>query len=181
MAKVPFTKLGLKPKNENKTVEINEQQIEIKQYLSIYEKLNLITDVINYSIDAVNGFTNPIKIKVYMIIGIIDYYTNINFTEKQKENVIKLYDLLTENNVVKIVFNNIPEAELKEIEQGILDSVSAYDKYRTSAMGIIEALTDDYEATNLNVEALAEKIVDPNMLSTLKELASISGYTETEE
>lgn len=178
MAKVPFTKLGLKAKKEIKTIEINQQQIEIQQYLSIYDKLSLITDVINYSMDAVNGFTNPIKIKVYMIVGIIDYYTNIGFTEKQKENIIKLYDLVTENEIVKMIFENIPETELKEIEQGILDSVAAYDKYRTSAMGVIEALTSDYNATDLNIDELKEKITDPNMLATIKELAELSGYNQ---
>jgi hypothetical protein len=65
---------------------------------------------------------------------------------------------------------------LQEIEKGILDSVAAYDKYRTSAMGVIDALTANYEATNLNVEALAQKVTDPQMLSTIKGLAEIAGY-----
>lgn len=181
MAKIPFGKLGLKPKNEIKTIEYNQQNIDVKQYLSIQNKLSLITDVINFSIDGVNGFVNPIKIKVYMIIGIIEYYTNINFTEKQKENIVKLYDLVTENNLVRIIFDNIPQQELDEIKQGILDSVSAYDKYRTSAMGIIDALAASYKETDLDIDALKDKITDPEMLSTLKGLINISGYGQIDE
>ena len=42
MAKVAFSKLGLKINNDVKTVVFNEQTIEVKQYLPIEEKLNLI-------------------------------------------------------------------------------------------------------------------------------------------
>ena len=38
MAKVSFTKLGLKTNQEVKTIEWNEQIIEIKQYLPIEKK-----------------------------------------------------------------------------------------------------------------------------------------------
>ena len=116
-----------------------------------------------------------------MTVGIIEYYTNINFTEKQKENIIKLYDLLIENHIVNNVFEAIPDEELAEIKQGILESVSAYDKYRTSAMGIIEALTANYNETNLDLDSLRDKITDPEMLSTLKELIEVSGYGQANE
>ena len=42
MAKVSFTKLGLKKNEEVGILHINEQDIEVKQYLPINEKLELI-------------------------------------------------------------------------------------------------------------------------------------------
>ena len=39
MAKIGFTKLGLKPNNEIQYIEFNEQTIEVKQYLPVEEKL----------------------------------------------------------------------------------------------------------------------------------------------
>ena len=42
MAKLAFTKLGLKPNNEISIVEFNGQTIEVKQYLPVEEKLELI-------------------------------------------------------------------------------------------------------------------------------------------
>ena len=33
-------------------------------------------------------------------LGNIEYYTNISFTEKQKEDVVKLYDILQSNYVI---------------------------------------------------------------------------------
>jgi hypothetical protein len=59
MAKVSFTKLGLKANQEIKTFNFNEQIIEVKQYLPVNEKLTLISNVINQSIDE-NNFNNPL-------------------------------------------------------------------------------------------------------------------------
>ena len=42
MAKVSLTKLGLKVNQDIKTIEFNEQIIEVKQYLPINNKLELI-------------------------------------------------------------------------------------------------------------------------------------------
>ena len=49
MAKIGFTKLGLKSNNEIQYVEFNEQTIEVKQYLPVEEKLELITKVLELS------------------------------------------------------------------------------------------------------------------------------------
>ena len=51
MAKVAFTKLGLKLNKDNKTIVWNDQEIEIKQYLPINEKLVLISNVLNFCAD----------------------------------------------------------------------------------------------------------------------------------
>ena len=57
MAKIAFTKLGLKPNKEIKTITWGDQEIEIKQYLSANEKLEMISNVINLSADD-NNFAN---------------------------------------------------------------------------------------------------------------------------
>ena len=66
MAKVSFTKLGLKKNEDVEIVEWNEQKIEVKQYLPIEDKLKLITAIIQNSIDD-NGYYNPAKIYVNTI------------------------------------------------------------------------------------------------------------------
>ena len=56
MAKVSFTKLGLKKNEDVEIVEWNEQKIEVKQYLPIEDKLDLVTKIINDSIDTNNFY-----------------------------------------------------------------------------------------------------------------------------
>jgi hypothetical protein len=47
MAKVTFTKLALKKKEEVKNIKINDIDIEVKQYLPVNDKLDLIARVIS--------------------------------------------------------------------------------------------------------------------------------------
>ena len=83
MAKVSLTKLGLKVNQNVKNIEFNEQIIEVKQYLPIDDKLNLIARVIENSYDIKNNFSNPVKINVFGELEIIMAYTNLSFTDKQ--------------------------------------------------------------------------------------------------
>jgi len=93
MAKIPFTKLKLIKKDETVTFLYNEQEITVKKYLPVNEKLELISRVINAAADE-NRFYNPVKLDIFLKLEIIFTYTNINFTDKQKEDPSKLYDLL---------------------------------------------------------------------------------------
>ena len=91
MAKLSYTKLGLKVNQENGVIFHNDQRIEVKSYLPVNDKLKLISNVINLSADD-NNFSNPVKEDVYFALEIIENYTNISFTDKQKEDLTKLYD-----------------------------------------------------------------------------------------
>ena len=86
MAKASLTKLGLKVNQEIKTIEFNGQVIEVKQYLPVNNKLELISNVINMSADG-NNFANPLKVEVYFALEVIEAYTNISFKKKQKEDI----------------------------------------------------------------------------------------------
>ena len=53
MAKVSLTKLGLKVNQDIKNIEFNEQIVEVKQYLPVNDKLELISNVINLAHDEI--------------------------------------------------------------------------------------------------------------------------------
>ena len=175
MAKVAFTKLSLKKKEEIKTIEINGQIIEVKQYLPVNEKLALISNVINNAIIQDNSFKNPVKVEVYGTLEIIYAYTNITFTEKQKEDAAKLYDLLEENGVISAIMEVIPENEYNFIIDGIEDSIDSYYAFQVSALGILERITSDYTDLNFDVTALQEKIANPENLKLLKDVLNELG------
>lgn len=157
MAKVSFSKLGLKVNNEIVNIHFNDQVIEVKQYISVNDKLKLISEVINDTIDE-HSFCNPVKVKVYLALGILDYYTNINFTEKQKEDPVKLYDLFQSSNLLDQIFNAIPEEEFNDLTNGVWDSINAIYTYNNSAMGIMDNITTNYKNTNLDTNKLIEEL-----------------------
>lgn len=167
MPKIGFTKLGLKPNNEIQTIEFNEQTIEVKQYLPVEEKLELITKVLELSHDS-NNFSNPVKVSVYTTLEIIEKYTNVNFTEKQKENPTKLYDLLVGNGFAAAVIKAIPEPEYNEILTGIKQTIKSVYKYQNSILGILDTISQDYSNLNLDATEIQKKLADPNNMELLK-------------
>lgn len=174
MAKVSFTKLGLKLNQEVKTIEWNEQIIEVKQYLPINKKLELISNVINFSVDETN-FANPVKVKVYLSLEIIEAYTNINCTEKQKEDICKLYDLFNSNGLIKAIIDEIPQEEYDELVKGTWDSVDAIYDYRNSLLGILESAASDYSNLSLDATDIQQKLADPNNMTLLKDVLAKLG------
>ena len=171
MSLLPFTKLGLTKKEEIKNITINDQVIEVKQYLPISDKINIITNVIENSADD-NNFANPVKVEVFANLEIMYAYTNISFTDKQKEDPTKLYDLLEENGVIAEVIAAIPENEYALLLGWIDETIEAFYKYRNSVLGILDTISADYSNLSLDATNLQKQIADPENLKLLKSIMS---------
>ena len=167
MAKIAFTKLGLKLNKEIKTIVWNEQEIEIKQYLPVNEKLDLITEIINNSADDMK-FYNVGKVEIFTALEIIFAYTNISFTEKQKEDVCKLYDSIVSSGLYDAIISEIDEEELEWIYEVTSDTIDSIYKYQNSLMGILDAVSADYSALDLEASNIHQKLADPANLELLK-------------
>ena len=174
MAKVSLTKLGLKVNQDIKNIEFNQQIIEVKQYLPINEKLELISSVINSAADE-NNFSNPVKENVFLTLEILYHYTNINFTDKQKEDPVKLYDLVVSSGLVNKVTDLIPEEELDEVINGVAQSVKAIYTYRNSVLGILESISKDYSNLDLDATEIQQKLADPDNMALLKQVLTKLG------
>ena len=174
MAKVPFTKLGLKKVEDTKNITICDQVIEVKQYLPISDKINIITNVIENSADD-NNFANPVKVEVFANLEIMYAYTNISFTDKQKGDPTKLYDLLEENGVIAEVIAAIPENEYALLLGWIDETIEAFYTYRNSVMGIMEQISADYSNLSLDATAIQQKLADPQNLELLKSVMTKLG------
>ena len=174
MAKLAFSKLGLKNNNQVVNINYNEQIIEVKQYISVNDKLKLISDIINNTVDEHN-FCNPVKVKVYLLIGIIENYTNISFTEKQKEDIVKLYDLIQSNSLFDKILEAIPAEEFNDLLNSTWDSIEAIYTYNNSAMGVLDNIGRDYKNTELDIETIQEKLANGENVEFLKDVLAKLG------
>ena len=174
MAKIPFTKLQLKKINESKEFTYNDQVITVKQYLPIQEKLALISRVINAAADEYN-FTNPVKLDMFLALEIVFTYTNLSFTEKQKEDIAKLYDLLEENKIFDKVIELIPEEEYDTLWEGVVELSESIYAYQTSVLGILDTVNRDYKDMDLEATKIQSELADPNNLTLLKDVLTKLG------
>ena len=174
MSRVPFSKLNLKKIDKVQVVTINGLEIEVKQYLPVAEKLELIANVLNNSADD-NNFANPVKTYVLSHLEIIYAYTNLSFTDKQKEDPAKLYDILETNGIIDSIILAIPPSEYDNLIEDITSTIDAYYKYKNSALGILEAATTDYKNLDLEASDIQKKIADPDNLTLLKDVITKLG------
>lgn len=174
MAKIAFSKLGAKPNIEVATFVWGEYEIEVRQYISIKDKAEMMSKVINAASDT-NGFYNPLRIKLHLTLETLYYYTNISFTEKQKENTDKLYDSVISSGLFEQVVSLIPKDEWKELQNTIWHTISNIYDYRNSIVGILDTITTNYDSTKLDIDALQESIANPETLTLLKDIMSQLG------
>ena len=174
MAKVTFNSLGLKLNQEVKNVEINGKKIEVKQYLPIQNKLEMIANVINNSQDD-NNFKNVAKVEMFTDLEIINQYTNLTFTDKQKEEPWKIYDILVNSGTMDGIRKEIPIEELNMIYHFIDDATERIYEYRNSAYGILDALRTDYNALEFDADEIQKKLANGENVEFLKEVLTKLG------
>ena len=175
MARIPFTKLKCKINTNEIPVQIGEETIAVKQYLPIQEKLELIGNVVMAAHEQDENYSNPVKAGVYRDLEVIFAYTNISFTDKQKEDLPKLYDMLYSSGIITEVLKNIPEDEYMEIVFGVRDSIEAIYKYQNSALGILDTIKADYSNLEYDANAIKESLGNPENLSLLKKVLTKLG------
>lgn len=168
MAKIPFTKLGLKVNNNVHQLNYNDNIIEVKEYLPIKEKLELVSRIINLASDD-NGYYNPMKIDIFMIMEILYAYTNLNFTDKMKEELFKTYDVVVSSGIVQRVIN-IMGTEYDIIRDNVWSTIKSIYEYKNSAAGVISLISQDYSNVNLDLDAIQEKIENPEQMEFLKQV-----------
>ena len=178
MAKVAFNKLNKVKSLPVKTINIEGQALEIKQYLPLSEKMNLIISVIDQSGNGEEGFFNIVKLDAYYRIEMVQAYTNISFTDKQLEDTTKLYDTFELNGLWQEISSVIPESEQKYIWSNIIEMAKQVTSYNSSALGIMKTLVQNKENMAFDITDLMNQINDPNALSTLKEILGLTGIIE---
>lgn len=175
MAKVAFTKLGLTKNSNIDVIEWNDQKIEVKQYLPMSEKLELVSTIINNSIDD-NGYYNPMRVYVNTIIEVILAYTNISVTEKQKEDILKLYDLFVSSGLSgKIIGEALNPYEYKQLQSWIHETIHSIYEYKNSVMGILDTISTDYSNLDLDATNIYNNLANKDNLGLVRDILTKLG------
>lgn len=169
MAKVGLNKLGLVKNTKQIDYMWNGQKIEITQYLPLEKKLEVISSVVNESVDL-KGYYAPYRLDLFMTIAIVQNYTNITITEKQQEDLGKLYDLLVSSGLYDEIKNNIPISEINYLEENISKTIHSIYEYKNSALGIMDAISKDYKDVTFDASKIQEALESGKGLETVREV-----------
>lgn len=169
--KISFNDLKKENPLKIKMIKINDKEIEVKQYLPVNNKLNLITNVLQQVAGNEYPFANPVQMDVYSALEIVYAYApDIEFTEEEKANPADLYDELEKQGIINAIVSAIPKTEYEFVIDGIEKTISAYYSYRNSVKGIIEDITTDYSNLDLDATNIQKKLSDPENLTLLKDV-----------
>lgn len=172
---VAFNKLKIKKlEKEFKTISFNEQEFKVYQYLPIQDKLALASDISNLVLGETR-FNNPGKVDVYFKLGVLDYYTDIDLNEKQKENPTDTYDKLVYSGLYNAIISAIPANELDFTYNLVCDSVESLSKYAGSIYAIMEAMSKDYDNLDLDIKKLTDEISNKENIQYLDKVMDKMG------
>lgn len=166
---VSYANMKLKVDTSTKIIELdNGISIEILKYLPVNEKYNLINDVLLKSYE--NGIYNPIRLDMYFALNLVYKYSNISFTEKQKENEAKIYDTLQSTGIMDKIIDAIEDDEYNNLYTLLVETEDKYYEYRKTISGM---LNDFSNQLNENADFLKEisESFDPNQFKNVLDFA----------
>ena len=165
MAKTTYASLKLKTDTSVKEIEFNGSKIEVLQYLPIDDKYSLVNITLQKSKDG--SIYHPLKKDMYFHLNLVYLYTNLSFTDKQREDESKLYDALQSSGLLNLILENIPEEEyeilylfIEEYERDILN-------YQNTIAGIIANLIESLPARAEEMQKIVDNFNPENFQEVL--------------
>lgn len=155
--KVSYTNMKLKVNTQVNTFDFCGQKIDVLKYLPAKDKYDLLMVTLQKAIEQ--GVYNDFLISMYFELHLVYMYTNISFTEKQREDEFKLYDTLKCNGFFDLFYKTLDEEEYNEL----FASLNALRKdtvtYRMSMGSVLNNLIDNLPK---NAEAAAKIVQNFN-------------------
>jgi hypothetical protein len=168
--KVSYANMKLKTDTAVNTFEFCGQKIEVLKYLPAADKYDLLMVTLQKSLEG--NIYNEFKLNLYFELNLVYMYTNISFTEKQREDEFKLYDTLRSNGFFELFYEALDDKEYEELFDQIAELKATMEKSKGSVAGVIANIIEDLPA---NAEAAA-KIVENFDPQQFKEVIDFARY-----
>ena len=168
MAKVSYSSLKLKLNNNVKTFNFNGSEIEVLQYLAVEDKYDLVMITLQNSLE--DGIYNPVKMDLFFHLYLVYLYTNISFTDKQKEDPYKIFNMLKSNGLLDLVLSNINEEEYTTLFKFLEEVSKVKTEYNRSAIGLLQSVIHDLPTQANAMKEIMDNF-DPNKFQNVIEFA----------
>lgn len=141
MAKITYASLKLKTDNTVKEINFNDSKIEVLQYLPIDDKYSLINITLQKAKEG--AIYHPLKKDLFFHLNLVYSYTNLSFTEKQREDESKLYDTLESSGLLEQIIAAIPEKEYDTLYSMIEEYENDILNYQNTIAGTLNNIIEN--------------------------------------
>lgn len=159
-------------------LQIGDAVLQVKKYIPYEEMLDMIQWCIDYIINDRPFISAPLK-KIIKDFAVLNFFTNVDtsfLTEyHDMKDIYEEYDLVYRHDVIDQIIPKIDEGQMKFFNDTLdatLDSIMAY---RNSAVGIIDALSQNAQRDTENMESAMSMINDPDQMEKLGKLLKFAG------
>lgn len=174
--KVSYAGLKLKVNTDVNTFQFGENKaiIEVLKYLPIEDKNDLIHIALQNAEE--NGIYNDVLLEMYFNLYIVYFYTNLNFTDKQKEDPAKLYDQMESNGLITQVIAHMDEDEYANLLTYLETIRDEMLTYKNTAGAVLQTIVQDLPR---NAAAAAEIVNSwtPEQFDQVRRLAQMANAT----
>lgn len=160
-----FNEMKLKLNDSVKEISFNGFTVKVKQYLPFASKYSIITSSLESSVDE-NGIYNDCKLNMFLYLQIAFNYTDLEFTDEEKEKALEIFDIISSNGLLDAIISAIPSSEYSYLCDMLEILEGKYSKRALSAIGLFDELPKI-------LETLSEASKDFD-ISNLKEIQNVA-------
>ena len=175
--KINYKEIGKEPEVNNSICSRigDEKEILIKTWLPSHDILQLMSRIVNRSVDE-HDYCYPCRVKIVSEVEMVLACSNGEVPDYENADVCEIYDYLYANKIIDVVADATRVTGLWDIVMNSVNEVvdSVY-KYSNSARGIIRCITSDLEDVQFDAEAIQEKLGNPENLALLKDILTKLG------
>lgn len=175
--KINYKEIGKEPDFNNTVCRrvVDDKEILIKTWLPTHDLLQLISRIVNRSVDE-HDYCNPCRVKIVSEVEMVLACSNVEVPDYENADVCEIYDYLYANEIIDAVTVATKETGLWwMVMDSVNEVVDSVYKYSNSARGIIRGITSDLENVQFDAEAIQEKLGNPENLALLKDILTKLG------
>jgi hypothetical protein len=164
MAIINYSDLGLTKSKEVRIFKWNDKDIEVVKYLPIDAKYDIVMITLQEAYEE--GIYNPVKLDKFFHLNLVFMYSNLVFTDKDRQDTDKLYDELKSSGFMDKFLQNINEEDYTEM----LEDIDTIIKAKSTFSGTVKKLVDDLPAQAEAMQSIIDNF-DPNKYQAVVDFA----------
>lgn len=158
-----------------KVITFKEINIEVKQYLSIDSKIDLIDRIVAGSYEEIeeSKIFNSVQYDILFTYLIAKYYTNLNLSD---DKVFEMYDILKSTGLINSILDVIPEEDFNYIKEHLESRINEVEKgieRRTNIGYALDKFLTNFNGDLSNAINVVEKF-NPEDIEQVKKMIEIA-------
>lgn len=162
------------------TFTFRDKEYTLKEFVPVEQILKKIQTIMELSLAPELGLYMPGSLEVFKTIFGIQLFSDLEFIDEEIDKPMELYDELRQSGVGDILQDCLISNKSYQLFSSLLyQTIDKFEKYQTSAYGILDSLKKDYNDMDFNIEKLQEKIKNKENIEYLDEVMEKMGGAAT--